>query len=175
MTGPLEGSKIDQPFQFQGLPPLRKPRMNSRVSRPAVELIEDRVLTTAIGSHAGAAPALIAGAPRVEVSWAAITLTNLTSHTVVYQITMRHPDAAPTILDRRLGPNMSHGFRHPFRTGGLLPTFTVTFETAPRKTATQSLYPSVFSTEPSEPTIIQNAFKYKFRVNGTGHVTLGSV
>lgn len=149
--------------------------MTRRISRPVIEPVEDRVLTAAIGSSIGVKPAVVAVAPRVEVSWAALSLTNHTSHTVFYQITMRHPNAASTVLDRRLAPNASHGFRHPFRVGSVLPTFTVTFETAPRKTATQTLYPSIFSKEPSEPTIIQTAFNYKFRVNGTGHVTLGSV
>lgn len=167
--------RIDRPFVSLRDQPFVGPTMTRRTSRPVIEPVEDRVLTTAIGSPIGVKPAVVAAAPRVEVSWAALSLTNLTSHAVFYQITLRHPDAAPTILDRRLAPNASHGFRHPFRVASVLPTFTVTFETAPRKTATQTLHPSIFSREPSEPTIIQTAFNYKFRVNGSGHVILGSV
>jgi hypothetical protein len=148
--------------------------MKRRASRPTLESIEDRVLTTIVGSPTG----LTQGAhPNVEtrqqVAWAALAVTNQTSVTVVYEIKIQAPGRAPVVRVAGLPAGGSQAWRADFIQGGTIPSFTVKFDARPRQPTSTTLEPSIFARMPDEQTIIRNAHNYKFRLFG-GEISLGS-
>lgn len=151
--------------------------MKRRASRPQVERIEERVLTTVAGS-AVALPLVGQSSEHPEHrTWVLINFLNNTNHDVQFRLTFTLGHQVHYVGEFHFPPNgrlhLNDGALS-FLVPGPLPHYSVTFQASPHRRITEPITPRHFDHQPTPAEISSNIFPstYVFTKNIKGDIVL---
>lgn len=127
--------------------------MKRKASRPQLEPIEERVLTTVAGAHHALTAVVVRSSERLPPLghlWAVVGMDNMTNHTIKFRIDFYGPDGW---IRQRAGTIKPHGemvISSEFKVPGSIPTLELTYRAETRDvSATTRLAPYLLHHEPS--------------------------
>lgn len=127
--------------------------MKRKASRPQLEPIEERVLTTVAGAHHALTPVVVRSSERLPPLghlWAVVGMDNKTNHTIKFLIDFYGPQGR---YKQRAGTIQPYGemvISSEFKVPGSIPTLELTYRVETRDVrATTRLSPYLFQHEPT--------------------------
>lgn len=141
--------------------------MKRRASRPQLEPIEERVLTTVAGTHHALAPVVAPSSERLPPQrylWAVVGMSNLTDHPIPFHLEI---SGSHGLHVTRSGTIQAHGrivISREFSVPGSIPTLELTYRDVPRDIRhTTRVSPYLFHHEPSYEERWGSPFFYRLK------------
>lgn len=143
--------------------------MKCRASRPQLEPIEERVLTTVAGTHHALTPVVARSSERLPPQrylWAVTGMSNMTDHAIAWRLDFYGPDGLYKSRSATIKPHGEMVVSSEFTVPGSIPTLELTYRDTTRNiSATTRLSPYLMLHEPTWEERWGSPFFYRLKEN----------